>query len=153
MRLEKEGIQSVILQDQDSIKVLDSLERTDQSIQSVEDIIYHKVKTLQDQEHTTGVKILMVLNTLLVIDQRQNYKVIILDLETTTLIITKQSQEQELLHLEPAKEMDYKMHKILLDLELTAVLIEKTVQPIILVLVLELTKLQTDQDQAHMILN
>lgn len=95
----------------------------------------------------------MVPNTQLAIDQRQNYKVTIQDLEITTLIITKLSQEQEWLHLELVKGMDFKMHKILLDLELTAVLIEKTVQPIISVLVLELTKPQTDQDLEHMILN
>jgi len=54
--------------------------------------------------------------------------------------------------LELVREMDFKMHKILPDLELTAVLTEKTVQPIISVLVLESTKPQTDQDPEHMIL-
>ena len=43
MHLEMEGIRSVILQDQDSIKALDSLEKTVLNMQLEEDIIYHRV--------------------------------------------------------------------------------------------------------------
>lgn len=54
--------------------------------------------------------------------------------------------------MELVKEMDFKMLRILLDLEPIAVLIEKTVLHIISEHVQELIKLLMDQGLVHMIL-